>query len=105
MDDNKRFTMIDENFTCEVCGEDVKQLGYTARDHCPYCLNSMHLDINPGDRQSTCCGILKPNAIESSKKGSYKIIYVCQKCGTIKKNIVAADDNMDLIIELTSNVN
>ncbi|MDD4027925.1 MAG: RNHCP domain-containing protein, partial [Bacilli bacterium] len=46
--------MIDENFICEVCKKEVKSLGYTARDHCPYCLSSKHVDINPGDRKCTC---------------------------------------------------
>ena len=52
--DNKRFKMIDENFSCEVCGKNVKKLEVTARDHCPYCLSSKHLDINPGDRSANC---------------------------------------------------
>lgn len=97
-----KFTMIDENFKCEVCGNEVKKLGYTARDHCPKCLSSKHLDNNPGDRKSNCHGILKPIAIETSKKDNYKIVYVCDKCGEIKKNKVASDDNMDLIIEIMS---
>ena len=48
--DNKRFKMIDEDYICDVCGDEVKALGYTARDHCPNCLASKHVDINPGDR-------------------------------------------------------
>ena len=43
----KKFTMIDESFTCEICNKLVEPLGYTARDHCPYCLYSKHVDINP----------------------------------------------------------
>ena len=46
----KRFTMIDEEFICENCGKHVDKLNYTARDHCPYCLFSKHVDINPGDQ-------------------------------------------------------
>ena len=53
----KQFTMRDESFTCENCHKEVKPLGYTARDHCPYCLYSKHVDINPGDRQNTCKGL------------------------------------------------
>jgi len=98
----KQFTMKDEHFICEVCNEDVNPLGYTARDHCPKCLSSKHVDINPGDRRESCHGILKPIAIENFKN-TYKIIYKCQKCSTIKKNIMAKDDNMDLIIDIMSN--
>ncbi len=97
-----RFTMIDESFTCEVCGEKVNPLGYTARDHCPKCLCSKHVDINPGDRSCMCHGVLRPYAIELGKKGGYKIVYKCAKCGTIKKNKAAKDDNLDLIIEIMS---
>ena len=103
MGETSKFTMIDEDFKCEVCGEKVTALGYTARDHCPKCLCSKHLDINPGDRACKCHGTLRPVAIEPSKKGTYKIVYVCDKCGAVKKNKAAVDDNMDLIIEIMSN--
>jgi len=100
----KKFTMIDEDFTCDVCKKKVKKLGYTARDHCPYCLFSKHVDVNPGDRSEDCHGVLKPVAIENYKKG-YKIVYRCQKCNQIRKNVMAKDDNMDLIIEIMSKAN
>lgn len=99
----KRFNMIDENFICENCGTKVSKLEYTARDHCPYCLYSKHLDINPGDRKNTCHGLMKPIGIEKFKN-SYKIIYNCTKCHELHKNIIATDDNFDMIIYL-SNIN
>lgn len=102
MEKAKKFTMRDENFICEVCGYDVKMLGYTARDHCPRCLCSKHIDINPGDRMAHCKGILKPIAIEKFKD-TYKIVYRCEACSQIKKNVMAKDDNMDLIINIMSN--
>lgn len=96
----KNFTMRDENFICENCGKEVQPLNYTARDHCPYCLYSKHVDINPGDRSNNCLGLLKPIQIEKFKS-SYKIVYKCLKCGQLHKNIMANDDNMDLIISLS----
>ena len=96
----KLFTMRNENFICENCNKKVEKLSYTARDHCPYCLYSKHVDINPGDRQNTCHGLLKPIGIEKFKN-TYKIIYKCEKCNQIHKNIISNDDNMDLIIELS----
>ncbi len=96
----KRFTMRDEEFICENCHKIVDTLKYTARDHCPFCLYSKHVDINPGDRLNNCLGLLKPIGIEKFKN-SYKIIYKCDKCKNIHKNIVSTDDNMDLIIELS----
>ena len=99
----KRFNMIDENFICENCNHEVKKLNITARDHCPNCLYSMHVDINPGDRLNTCMGLLKPIGIEKYRD-TYKIIYKCLKCNEIHKNKIAIDDNMDLIIKLSNNI-
>ncbi|MBE6144672.1 MAG: RNHCP domain-containing protein [Firmicutes bacterium] len=96
----KKFTMRDEVFICENCGKEVDTLKYTARDHCPYCLYSKHVDINPGDRLNSCLGLLKPISIEKFKN-TYKIIYKCTKCNELHKNIIANDDNMNLIIELS----
>lgn len=92
--------MIDEAFICENCNKNVEKLEYSARDHCPYCLYSKHVDINPGDRANTCKGLLEPIGIEKFKN-TYKVIYKCKKCNQLHKNIVATDDNFDLIIELS----
>ena len=101
----KKFTMIDESFTCNVCHRKVEKLGKSARDHCPYCLSSNHVDIYPGDRACKCHGILEPVAIDSAKKGNLKIVYCCRKCKTIKRNIAASDDNFDLILDIMSQAN
>ena len=97
----KKFNMIDEEFICEYCNKKVKKLKYSARDHCPYCLYSKHVDINPGDRMNNCNGMLEPIDIEKYKD-SYKIIYKCKKCNEIHKNIIANDDDMDIIIKISS---
>ena len=99
-----RFNMIDEEFNCINCKKKVHKLNYTARDHCNYCLYSQHVDILPGDRQNNCKGLLKPIGIEKYRD-TYKIVYKCEKCHQIHKNIMATDDNMDLIIELSKNNN
>lgn len=98
----KKFNMIDESFICEHCGKNVSKLEYTARDHCPYCLYSKHVDINPGDRANICKGLLKPIDIEKFKD-TYKIIYKCEKCNELHKNIIAVDDDMNEIIRISSN--
>lgn len=97
----KRFHMVDEAFTCEHCGKLVSKLQYTARDHCPYCLYSKHVDINPGDRANPCQGLLRPIDIEKYKN-TYKIIYKCDKCNELHKNIMANDDDLEEIIKLSS---
>ena len=80
----KKFTMRDENFICEHCNKEVEKLNYTARDHCPYCLYS------------------KPVGIEKFKD-TYKIIYQCEKCHELHKNVMATDDDMNIIIKLSNN--
>jgi DNA-directed RNA polymerase subunit RPC12/RpoP len=96
------FKKNDDSFVCENCGNPVPRLEYTSRDHCPVCLYSKHVDVYPGDRQETCCGLLEPIGVQKTKKGT-QIIYKCTKCSAIRKNITAADDNMDMIIKLSSN--
>ena len=99
--EKSKFTKIDEEFICENCGKKVPKLGYTCRNHCPYCLHSKHLDINPGDRAETCHGMLEPIGIETNSKKGYIIVFKCKKCGAIRKNKMAEDDNMDEIIRLS----
>ena len=73
------FTKIDEGFVCENCGRKVEKLGYTCRNHCPYCLHSKHVDVNPGDRKEKCHGDLEPIGIELNPKKGYVIIFKCKR--------------------------
>ena len=68
----KRFQRKIEDFVCANCGAKIKGNGYT--NHCPACLWSKHVDINPGDRASVCGGLMKPIDIEL-KKGKYVLLY------------------------------
>ena len=88
--ETKKFKMVDEAFICVNCHTPVEPLNYTARDHCPNCLCSLHVDNNPGDRQNPCRGILKPIDAIKGKNDTLKIIYKCVKCGTIKKNKICS---------------
>ena len=97
----KKFNKIDEEFICKNCGEKIEPLGYSCRNHCNYCLHSLHVDINPGDRAEECKGILKPISVEPDSKKGYIIIFKCEKCGAIRRNKAAKDDNIDLLIKLT----
>lgn len=100
---SKKFSRCIEDFVCEHCGTKVKGSGYT--NHCPNCLWSKHVDINPGDRLHPCNGLMKPIDIEISGKKGYIIVHQCQKCGETKRNKVAKDDNMDVVIDLMKNIN
>ena len=97
----KIFNKLDESFICENCNKNVNSLKYTSRDHCPYCLYSKHVDINPGDRQNPCKGLLKPIDIEKFKN-TYKIIYKCEKCNKLHKNIIAINDDINEIIKIST---
>ncbi len=97
------FVKNDESFVCINCGKIVEKLNYTSRDHCNYCLYSLHVDITPGDRANECKGLLVPiNVVETSNKGKV-IIYKCKKCGKEVKNIVAKDDSEEEIYKIISN--
>ena len=86
---------------CIKCGAEFETKN-PKRVICPNCLYSKHLDINPGDRAEDCHGILEPIGLETNSKKGYMIIFKCKKCGAIRKNKAAEDDNMDKIIELSS---
>mgnify|MGYP002620451971 FL=1 len=97
------FVKNDNEFICVNCNKKVEKLKYTSRDHCNHCLYSLHVDITPGDRANTCRGELVPiNVIETSKKGRV-IVYRCKKCGAEVRNIVAKDDDMDVIYKIVEN--
>lgn len=96
----KVFNEIDEPFVCENCGFKVGRLGYSCRDHCPNCLYSKHVDKTPGDRKNNCKGLLKPVGMEKFKD-TFKIIYKCEKCHKEHKNIMAKDDNINVLINLS----
>ncbi len=94
------FVKNDNEFLCVNCGKKIEKLGYTSRDHCNFCLYSLHVDIEPGDRKNNCKGILVPiNIVQTSKKGKV-IIYKCQKCKKEVRNIVANDDDLNMIYKI-----
>ena len=97
------FIEIDEPFICENCGNEVKPLGYSCRNHCPKCLYSKHVDKEPGDRAEDCKGLLKPIGMENNPKKGYVIIYQCEKCGAIRKNKMADDDDFNLLLDIVKN--
>jgi hypothetical protein len=97
----KKFKKVKENFICKNCGRKIIGSGFT--NHCPFCLYSKHVDINPGDRSANCSGLMKPIEVEL-KNGIYSIWHQCLKCGYKKKNKVAKNDNNELLINISSKV-
>lgn len=95
----KKFQRKIEDFTCEHCQAFVKGNGYT--NHCPHCLWSKHVDINPGDRQEICQGLMEPIFLEN-KGEDWIIVYRCVQCGFKRKNKRAKEDNLSKFLELGS---
>jgi len=88
-----------EDFVCEQCGQQVTGNGFT--NHCPQCLWSKHVDIDPGDRLDLCGGMMRP--VEVQKKGKeYVIIHVCQKCGFTRVNKAQKEDSFDALTQIQS---
>jgi len=94
----KLFQKKVEDFTCEHCGNMVIGNGYT--NHCPKCLWSKHVDINPGDRAESCGGMMRPFKVEA-ERGEYMLTYRCEKCGFIRRKQVEKEDNFDEVIRLS----
>jgi len=97
------FVKNDESFICKNCGKKVDKLGYTSRDHCNFCLYSIHVDIEPGDRLNECRGKLRPVNVLMSSKKDMVIEYICETCGQSVRNIVADDDDKDEIYKVVKN--
>lgn len=97
-----KFTKNDKPFTCVRCGYEVTPLGYTSRDHCPNCLTSLHVDVNPGDRANLCMGTMTPVDISFSNKKGIVIEYECDKCGEHHNNKAAEDDNFEIVLSVSN---
>ena len=84
-----------DSFTCKQCGRLVVSAGAGSdhRNHCPNCLSSLHVDIEPGDRASDCGSLMEPVAVWVRKNEEWGNIHPCRRCGKLSSNRVAADDN------------
>lgn len=98
----KRFTMMNETFTCENCNFEVsKHPSGSARNHCPNCLCSKHLDAEfPGDRGSECEGLMKVVWLDHRKNKGLMLVHECTSCKKRMLNRVAEDDNQEIIRSL-----
>ena len=82
-------------FICSSCGRTVLSAGYGTRqrNHCPYCLWSSHVDITTGDRRSLCRGRMVPLSVCAAESGEWSIVHRCEKCGFMRLNRIAGDDD------------
>ena len=84
-----------EDFQCEHCGAAVAGDGYT--NHCPKCLWSKHVDIEPGDRAAKCGGMMEPVSVERAGD-EWILMHRCEKCAHMKRNKMSPDDDFDAIV-------
>ena len=95
----------DESFRCAQCDVAVPAHGRTARNHCPRCLFSLHVDDVPGDRSAGCGGLMAPVALSMSH-GHPVILHRCVTCGFERSNHALLDgetpDQWSRIIALSS---
>jgi predicted metal-dependent hydrolase len=98
---SKLFQKRKEDFVCEKCGQKVIGNGYT--NHCPICLCSKHVDVNPGDREESCGGLMEPFFIES--EGSKFFVWQrCKKCSHERRNLLGSNDSFEKAAEIMKKV-
>ena len=94
---SKTFQRRIEDFRCANCGHEVQGDGFT--NHCPRCLWSRHVDVNPGDRNAECGGMMAPVGV-GQKGATYRILHRCQACGHERWNQSAETDDFDKLLEI-----
>jgi DNA-directed RNA polymerase subunit RPC12/RpoP len=89
------FIMRNESFVCENCNKNIPaHPDGSARNHCPFCLHSKHVDEDfPGDRAATCHGLMEPIDIDYKKNKGNMLLHKCKLCGKEILNKIAPDDD------------
>jgi hypothetical protein len=101
----------DGGFKCVSCKNWVsasrESSGVNNRNHCPFCLVSLHVDqTKAGDRLSSCRSRMVAIGLTFKKvskrypgegRGELMLIHRCTGCGMVNINRIAADDNPGLL--------
>jgi len=103
--------METEGFRCKSCGALVLRATYISgvlnRNHCPYCLSSLHVDWQrAGDRMSACKGKMLPVGLTLKRNnnkyaidtGELMVIHLCEECSQVSANRIAADDCAETLL-------
>ncbi len=101
------------DFNCMHCRRLVQAhelfSGVRNRNHCPYCLSSRHLDLyEAGDRLAACKGCMQAVALTLKRdrnkyaveSGELMLVHICNECGKVSINRIAADDDNGLILQI-----
>ncbi len=89
------FKRTKEDFVCEHCGASVEGDGYT--NHCPKCLWSKHVDVDPGDRKASCGGMMEPVDVENHH-GVFRVLHTCLVCGFKRPSPITPKDDFDVAL-------
>ncbi len=95
----KLFQKHPEDFVCEHCRRRVDGTGYT--NHCPSCLWSKHVDVNPGDRAEACGGMMEPIGLRL-QGNERSLVHRCSICGYIRMNRTAPEDDPGALVALSA---
>lgn len=110
---SNRWQAVDREFRCVNCKQMVlltPAMGTAYRNHCPYCLYSLHVDTKPGNRASTCHARMEPVGLTCKHNGADKygkerggdimLVHSCTGCGTVNINRIAGDDSCHEILDV-----
>ncbi len=92
-----------DGFRCRHCGQHAgpARFGGRHRNHCSYCLHSLHVDgTTPGDRASDCRSRMAPVGVFARRNGEQAIVHRCLGCGFERHCRVAADDDFGAVMRL-----
>ncbi len=98
----KSFIKNKEDFVCDRCDRAVHGDGY--RNHCPNCLTSKHVDVNPGDRDASCQGLMDVTDIEMDH-GKLVFTQKCVRCDHVRKNKAHPEDSIEAITAKMAELN
>ena len=73
--------------------------GYT--NHCPACLWSRHVDVNPGDRAADCGGLMRPVGVEMRAHETV-LVHRCEECGHSRRNRTSPQDDRDAVFAIAA---
>ena len=59
------------------------------------------MDINPGDRAETCCGLMEPIGLELGGKET-KLVHKCESCGIVRRNRTDEKDDDNAIVAISN---
>jgi hypothetical protein len=97
-----KFFTHQSNFECRNCHKKVSfnAPGTHHRNHCPFCLYSLHVDKIPGDRKEPCQSLMFPIGKMYKPDGEEVLVHQCQACQLVRKNRVAGDDDERILADL-----